>query len=112
MTTYTTTSPTSGGALPEAVTEIGGIVLDLVGLNGVRVVAQLAASQLYEGYFDNGTPVGYRGNPGTIGIQTGLSAAAVDAGPGAAAPRRGAGPTRHRPAAAPLRRATGSSFAP
>ena len=52
-------------------TEVGGIVLDLVGTNGTRVVSQLAASSLF---------VGFAGaNPFTIGTQTGFSAAVVGA---------------------------------
>ncbi|GGE06746.1 hypothetical protein GCM10011390_27290 [Aureimonas endophytica] len=64
MTTFTTTSPTSQGALPTGVTEIGGVVLDLVGLNGVRIVSQLSAASLYNGYSVANT---------TIGTQTGFS---------------------------------------
>ncbi|HWT29907.1 MAG TPA: hypothetical protein VN240_02660, partial [Propylenella sp.] len=73
MTTFTMTSPTTAEPLPEGVTEIGGIVLDLIGLSGVRVVCQLPASSLFVGMFDNGTPEEYQGNPGTIGIQTGFT---------------------------------------
>ncbi|MDG3005621.1 Ig-like domain-containing protein [Paludisphaera mucosa] len=73
-TSSTLTSPTSGGTLPSGVTPVGGLVLDLIGVNGVRVVSQLAASSLYVGFFNDGTPVAYRGNPGTIGIQTNFSA--------------------------------------
>jgi hypothetical protein len=69
----TLTSPTTGGTLPPDVTPVGGIVLDLVGKNGVRVVSQLAASSLFMGFYDSGTPVAYQGNPGTIGIQTGIT---------------------------------------
>src|SRR4051812_14081315 len=58
LSTFTTTSPTGGGqALPSGVTEVGGIVLDLVGTNGVRVVSQLPASSLYVGFSNDGTPV-------------------------------------------------------
>jgi hypothetical protein len=72
-TTFTMTSPTSLGLLPSDVTPVGGIVLDLVGRNGARIVSQLPASSLFEGSFDQGTPTAYRGNPGTIGIQTGFT---------------------------------------
>ena len=75
----TVTSPTAGGVLPSGVTPVGGIVLDLIGINGVRVVSQLAASSLYVGYFNGGTPVSYQGNPGTIGIQTSFSPEALAA---------------------------------
>ncbi|MFC7737529.1 tandem-95 repeat protein [Roseomonas sp. GCM10028921] len=66
MTTFTTTSPTAGGQpLPAGITEIGGLVLDLIGLNGVRIVSQVSASTLHEGYFS--------GSLGTIGTQSGFS---------------------------------------
>lgn len=55
----------AGGALPSGVTIIGGIVLDLVGTNGQRVVAQLAASDLYEGTVTTREQL--------IGTQTGLT---------------------------------------
>ncbi|MFQ3616991.1 MAG: hypothetical protein SNJ57_16465, partial [Cyanobacteriota bacterium] len=55
----------AGGALPSGVTIIGGIVLDLVGTNGQRVVAQLAASELYEGTVTTSQQL--------IGTQTGLT---------------------------------------
>lgn len=71
MTTLTTTSPTSGGEVPAGVTEIGGIVLDMIGLNGARVVSQLSAGSLYEGFFS--------GNVGTIGTQSGFSQQLIDA---------------------------------
>lgn len=77
-TPFTTTSPV-GGALPGTVSAIGGIVIDLVGLNSTRVVAQLSASSLFVGYSDSGSPTAYRGNPLTIGIQTGFSTALVTA---------------------------------
>src|SRR5262249_20525206 len=71
LTPFTMTSPTSRGELPSGVTPVGGIVLDLVGINGRRLVAQLPASSLFRGMFDTGTPAAFRGNPGTIGIQPG-----------------------------------------
>lgn len=77
-TPFTMTSP-AGGALPGGVTQVGGVVLDLMGTNGARVVSQLPASSLYSGYFNTGTPVGYRGNPGTIGIQAGFAPAVTGA---------------------------------
>ncbi|MCU0892192.1 MAG: hypothetical protein MUE77_10710 [Sandarakinorhabdus sp.] len=69
-TSFTRTSP-SGGALPGGVTEVGGIVLDLKGANGVRVVSQLAASSLFSGFAN--------GNPQVIGTQTGFTAATLSA---------------------------------
>src|SRR5262245_24529980 len=74
-TAFTMTSPTSKGELPSDVTAVGGIVLDLVGVNGRRVVSQLPASSLFKGDFNSGVPVAFRGNPGTIGIQSGFTAA-------------------------------------
>lgn len=68
----TRTSPT-GGVLPVAVTEIGGIVLDLKGTNGVRLVAQLAASSLFVG-----SPAAGQ-YPLLIGTQTGFDAASLAA---------------------------------
>lgn len=61
---FTLESPTSAGTLPAGVTEIGGIVSDLVGLNGTRVVSQLSASSLFEGFFSV--------SPGDIGTQSGF----------------------------------------
>ncbi|GAB4427950.1 MAG: hypothetical protein OHK0035_05710 [Cyanobacteria bacterium J069] len=63
------TSP-AGGALPSGVTVIGGIVLDLVGANGQRLIAQLAASELYEGTVTT--------NQQLIGTQTGLTTALLN----------------------------------
>lgn len=48
-TPFTRTSLTAQGLVPLGVTEIGGIVLDLVGTNGNRVISQLAASTLFSG---------------------------------------------------------------
>ncbi len=71
---FTRTSPINGGTLlPAAVTEVGGVVFQLEGLNGTIVTSQLAASSLFSGFFNAGTPVAFQGNPGTIGIQTGFS---------------------------------------
>lgn len=80
-TPATETSPT-GGALPSGVTKVGGIVVDLKGTNGTRVVSQLAASQLYRGFSDtpqNPQPGNAGGNPLLIGTQTGFSPAVVGA---------------------------------
>ena len=71
-TTNTTTSPTNG-PLPAGVTQVGGVVADLTGLNGVRVVSQLAASTLYVGFSGAGN------NPLTIGTQSGFSPAVIAA---------------------------------
>jgi hypothetical protein len=69
----------AGGNLPGTVSIVGGVVLDLIGTNNNRVVSQLAASSLFEGFYDDGTPVSFRGNPGTIGIQTGFNAGVLSA---------------------------------
>jgi hypothetical protein len=83
LTTFTMTSPTSPGLLPDTISVVGGIVLDLVGVNGRRVVSQLPATALFQGMFDNGTPTDFRGNPGTIGVQSGFTPALLNAlGPG------------------------------
>lgn len=77
----TVTSPT-GGALPAGVTQIGGVVVDLKGANGTRVVSQLAASQLYRGFADSSqNPVAgvASGNPLLFGTQTGFSPAVIAA---------------------------------
>lgn len=62
---FTYNSPT-GTPLPGAVTPVGGIVADLVGVNGSRVVAQRAASGLFIGNTPS-TPVF------SIGVQAGLT---------------------------------------
>ena len=77
-TTFTRNSP-AGGTLPSGVTEIGGVVVDLIGSNHNRVVSELPASDLFVGYCDGGTPSSYNGNPCTIGIQTGFTSAVTDA---------------------------------
>jgi PEP-CTERM motif len=62
---FTYNSPT-GQALPSAVTPVGGIVVDFIGLNGNRIVAQRAASGLFNGFI-NGAAIT------TIGTQTGFT---------------------------------------
>lgn len=47
-TAFTVASP-AGGTLPSNVTPVGGIVVDLIGKNGNRVVSQVAASTEYIG---------------------------------------------------------------
>jgi Ca2+-binding RTX toxin-like protein len=42
-------------------------------------VSQLAASTLFTGFFNSGTPSSYEGNPGTIGIQSGFNPGVVAA---------------------------------
>ena len=90
-TTFTRTSPT-GGPLPSGVTEVGGIVLDLTGANGARVVSQLPASSLFSGTGSSnqliGTQTGF-GPAVTGGLGGGRLGASVrvtlfdgDSGPG------------------------------
>ncbi len=79
-TPETTTSP--NGVLPAGVTQVGGIVVDLQGANGTRVVSQLAASQLYRGYAngsENPVPGVAEGNPLLFGTQTGFTSAIIAA---------------------------------
>ena len=70
--TFTKTSPTSQGLVPTGISEVGGVVLDLVGSNGARVVSQLSASDLFEGWSSS--------TPNTlIGTQTGFTASLLSA---------------------------------
>ena len=48
-TPFTETSPTSAGPTPFPVAPVGGVVVDLVGTNGNRVVIQLPSSSLPQG---------------------------------------------------------------
>ncbi|WP_102795599.1 hypothetical protein [Bowmanella denitrificans] len=57
---------------------VGGVVVDLLGTNGSHVVSQLAASELFVGFFNTGTPDAYQGNPGTIGVQSGFTSSVLD----------------------------------
>ncbi len=76
--TFTDTSP-AGGTLPTGFSTVGGLVLDLIGANGARVTSQLAASSLFVGFYNTGTPSSFNGNPGTIGIQNGFTPAILSA---------------------------------
>jgi hypothetical protein len=78
-TVFTSTSPTGLDVTTVGASTVGGVVVDLVGLNNAHVVSQLAASSLFIGYANDGSPVAYRGNPFTIGIQSGFGAAATGA---------------------------------
>jgi hypothetical protein len=69
----TTTSPTKSGALPNNISAVGGIVLDLIGANDARVISQLSAASLFQG----GTIWGQ--NTTTIGTQTGFTASVINA---------------------------------
>ena len=75
--TFTRTSPT-GGLLPSNVSAVGGVVTDLVGINGNRVVAQVSAGSEFIGNEQNFPTVnGSRWL--TFGIQTGITSAVVNA---------------------------------
>lgn len=78
-TTFTSTAPTGLDVTTVGASTVGGVVLDLVGLNNAHVVSQLAASSLFIGFADDGNPPAYRGNPFTIGIQSGFNAATTGA---------------------------------
>lgn len=69
---FTYDSPT-GAPLPASVSRVGGIVADLIGANGNRVVSQRAASGLFSG----GTAG--LGNPIVIGTQSGFTPAVIAA---------------------------------
>lgn len=71
-TPFTVTSP-AGGTLPSNVTAVGGIVVDLIGLNGTRIVSQVAASTEYVGYPSTAD------NPLLFGTQTGFNSSVVSA---------------------------------
>lgn len=73
-TPFTSTSPLGLDVTTVGASTVGGIVVHLVGANNVSVVSQLAASSLFEGFADDGSPAAYRGNPMTIGVQTGFTA--------------------------------------
>lgn len=72
-TTFTRTPPTSAGALPTGVSEIGGVVLDLIGINGTRVVSQLSAEDLFVGI------TSFETQTTTIGTQTGFDPSILNA---------------------------------
>jgi hypothetical protein len=76
--TFTNASP-AGGAVPSGISTVGGVVLDLTGANGTRVTSQLAASKLFKGFYNSGSPSAFNGNPGTVGIQTGFSSSILSA---------------------------------
>ncbi len=61
---FTMTSPT-GSQVNSTVTEVGGVVVDLIGSNGSRVISQISADSLFEGTSSN---------PLLIGTQTGFNA--------------------------------------
>ncbi len=81
-TPFTMASPT-GYELPSEVTLAGGIVIDMVGINGVRVVGQLAASGLFSGYTPDPIPP-EDGAETSIGTFNDLSSAIAALGGGLA----------------------------
>lgn len=66
--TFTETSLTTGGQVVPGITAVGGVVVDLIGTNGTRVMSQLSADSLYRGNTGSNT------NPVSIGSQTGWDA--------------------------------------
>lgn len=78
-TAFTSTSPGGVNVTTAGASTVGGIVVDLVGTNGAHVISQLAASSLFVGFADTGTPAANQGNPFTVGTQTGFTAAVVSA---------------------------------
>lgn len=78
-TPFTSTSPTGLDVTTVGASTVGGIVVQMVGLNGATLVSQLSASSLFVGFYNNGTPSTYNGNPGTIGVQTGFGSAITGA---------------------------------
>jgi hypothetical protein len=78
-TAFTSTSPTGLNVTTVGASTVGGIVVDLVGLNNAHVVSQLAASSLFIGFANGGTPPAYNGDPFTIGIQGGFGAGVTGA---------------------------------
>ncbi len=72
VTPFTLESPT-GGALPAGVSAVGGIVADLTGINGNRVVSQVAGSTEYSGFASASE------YPLLFGTQTGYTASVLNA---------------------------------
>jgi hypothetical protein len=77
--TFTSTDPTGTDVTASGASTVGGIVVDLVGTNGAHVISQLAASSLFIGYANTGTPIANQGNPFTVGTQTGFTSGVVAA---------------------------------
>jgi len=74
-TPFTSTSPTGLDVTTVGASTVGGVVVDMLGLNNAHVVSQTAASSLFIGYANTGTPSSNQGNPFTIGVQEGFTAA-------------------------------------
>jgi len=58
MNTDTKTSP-GIGLLGDAFSDMGGCIIDIVGLNGNRVTAQIAASRMFKGWVAGYEPTGW-----------------------------------------------------
>lgn len=68
---FTSTSPSGVDVTSVGASTVGGIVAEFTGLNGVRIISQLAASSLYVGFANN--------NPQLIGTQAGYGDAVTNA---------------------------------
>lgn len=60
-TTFTSTSPYGVNVTSVGATTVGGIVIDLVGVNGAHVVSEISASTLYNGYSTANFVIGSQG---------------------------------------------------
>lgn len=69
--TFTEVSATSRGAVVPGITSVGGIVVDLVGTNGTRVMSQVSAGSLFSGNVSGLDNV-------SIGTQTGFDSSVTD----------------------------------
>jgi hypothetical protein len=67
--TLTEFSPAGTNVTAAGASSIGGIVIDLKGLNGASTISQVAASTLFQGFYSN--------NPGNIGTQTGYTSSVI-----------------------------------
>lgn len=67
---FTSTSPNGVNVTNVGASTVGGIVVELVGTNGVTVISQLAASTLFVGFSS--------GNPQAIGSQSGYTNAVTN----------------------------------
>ena len=61
----------AGGQLPCQITPVGGLVIDLVGFNGTRIVSEIAAGNLYSGTTKGNTTY-------TIGSMAGFSTSLIN----------------------------------
>ena len=61
-----------GQEIPASASSVGGILLQLTGLNGTSIYTQAAASGLYKGFFENAT--------GSVGTQSGIDFSVLGGG--------------------------------